>query len=52
MKFETLMLQTVFSACLLLCVLVIGAMLTAQPGVTHVAVNQMATTAAVDHAAG
>lgn len=31
MKFETLMLQTLFSACLLVCVLTFGAMLTSHP---------------------
>jgi hypothetical protein len=51
MKLETLILQAVFSACLLLCVLVIGAMLTAHVSVPHVAANHapmaMATVRAV-----
>lgn len=37
MKFETLMLQTLFSACLLVCLLAMGAMLT-----THVNVSTVA----------
>ncbi len=36
MKFETLMLKTLFSACLLVCVLVMGAMLTTRVSVPDV----------------
>ncbi len=40
MKFETLMLQSLFAACLLICVLTLGAMLTSQVTVSNnVAVN-------------
>jgi len=34
MKFETLMLHSVFAACLLVCVLTLGAMLTSQATVS------------------
>ncbi|WP_168170823.1 hypothetical protein [Rhodanobacter sp. C01] len=37
MKFETLMLQTLFSACLLICLLAMGAMLTTHVNVAKVA---------------
>jgi hypothetical protein len=37
MKFETLMLHSLFAACLLVCVLVLGAMLTSHATVTSVA---------------
>ena len=39
MKFENLMLQTLFSACLLICVLTLGAMLTTHTSVPNVAAN-------------
>lgn len=39
MKFETLMLQSLFGACLLVCVLVLGAMLTSQATLSSVAVS-------------
>ena len=39
MKFENLMLQTLFSACLLICVLTLGTMLTARVSVPNVAAN-------------
>ncbi|GGY19094.1 hypothetical protein GCM10008098_09110 [Rhodanobacter panaciterrae] len=37
MKFESLMLQSLFGACLLVCVLVLGAMLTSHASVPSVA---------------
>lgn len=43
MKFETLMLQTLFGACLLVCLLVLGAMLTSQPTVASVASSHVST---------
>jgi hypothetical protein len=45
MKFESLMLHSLFGACLLVCVLVLGAMLTAQVSVPSVAAShaQVAT---------
>jgi hypothetical protein len=39
MKFESLMLQILFGACLLICVLVLGAMLTSQATMSSVAVS-------------
>jgi hypothetical protein len=39
MKFETLMLQTLFSACALVCLLAMGAMLTAKVPVSAVTVS-------------
>ncbi|MBB6242540.1 hypothetical protein [Rhodanobacter sp. MP1X3] len=39
MKFETLMLQSLFAACLLICLLTLGAMLTSQITVPSVAVS-------------
>jgi hypothetical protein len=39
MKFETLMLHSLFAACLLVCVLTLGAMLTTQATVSNVAAN-------------
>ncbi|GAB2549944.1 hypothetical protein [Rhodanobacter koreensis] len=51
MKFETLMLQTLFSACLLVCVLAMGAMLTTHVTVAKVAAGQ-AHVQAVTNAAG
>ena len=47
MKFETLMLQTLFSACLLICVLAMGAMLTTRVSVPNVAANHAPATATV-----
>jgi hypothetical protein len=41
MKFETLMLHSLFAACLLVCVLTLGAMLTTHTPVPSVAVNQL-----------
>ena len=40
MKFETVMLQSLFAACLLVCALTLGAMLTAKASVSNVAANQ------------
>jgi hypothetical protein len=39
MKYETLMLQTIFSACMLVCLLVMGAMLTSKTPVSTAAVS-------------
>ncbi|MBB6188352.1 hypothetical protein [Rhodanobacter sp. MP7CTX1] len=39
MKFETLMLHSLFAACLLICVLTLGAMLTTQTTVSNVAAS-------------
>ncbi|MGH8158583.1 MAG: hypothetical protein ACREPQ_10735 [Rhodanobacter sp.] len=50
MKFETLMLQTLFSACLLVCVLAMGAMLTTHVTVAKVAVNHAYVQAVVNSA--
>jgi hypothetical protein len=43
MKFETLMLHSLFAACLLVCVLVLGAMLTTRATVASIASNHAAT---------
>ena len=48
MKFESLMLQSLFGACLLICVLVVGAMLTSPAislAASHAAVAVAATAA-------
>jgi hypothetical protein len=47
MKFETLMLQTLFAACLLTCLLTLGSMLSPQTTATAIASNHAhaATTA-------
>ena len=37
MKFESLMLHTLFAACLLVCGLTLGSMLNAHPGAVHLA---------------
>lgn len=47
MKFETLMLNSLFAACLLVCVLVMGAMLTTHATVASVASNHTSTSATV-----
>jgi hypothetical protein len=39
MNFETFILKSLFTACLLACVLTFGAMVTAKPAVAHVAAN-------------
>lgn len=39
MKFESLMLQSLFAVCLLICVSTLGAMLTSQTNVSKVAAN-------------
>lgn len=48
MKFESLMLHSLFAACMLICVLVLGAMLTSQVSVPSVAAShaQVATRSA------
>jgi hypothetical protein len=51
MKFETLMLHSLFAACLLVCLLVLGAMLTTHATVPSVAGTHASTSATV-HAAG
>ncbi len=35
MKFETLMLHSLFAACMLICVLTMGAMMSAKPTTAH-----------------
>ncbi len=50
MKYENLMLQSLFSACLLVCVLVMGAMLTTRTTVPSVATSHAAATTAPDEA--
>ena len=45
MKHETLMLQGLFAACLLVCTLVMGAMLTARPAALQPATHALATSA-------
>jgi hypothetical protein len=51
MKFETVILNSLFTACLLICVLTLGAMVTAKPIATHVAVNHAQMIATPDSAA-
>jgi hypothetical protein len=48
MKFETLMLQTLFSACLLVCLLAMGAMLTTRVNVSKVADGHVPVAAATN----
>jgi hypothetical protein len=50
MKFETLMLNSLFAACLLLCVGVMGAMLVLPSPTSLAAANAQATTVAADAA--
>ncbi|WP_168170828.1 hypothetical protein [Rhodanobacter sp. C01] len=50
MKFETLMLQSLFAICLLICVSTLGAMLTSQPTVSKVAANHAPVAAATNSA--
>ncbi len=45
MKFETLMLQSLFTACLLICLLTLGSMLIAPANVAKVATSQVAVAA-------
>lgn len=52
MKFETLMLHSLFAATLLVCVLTFGSMLTTKPPVAHYAANHAPVAAASVHAAG
>jgi hypothetical protein len=51
MKFETLMLHSLFAASLLVCVLTLGNMLTSKAPVQHVAAHQAQASAQV-HSAG
>ncbi|WP_202594195.1 hypothetical protein [Frateuria defendens] len=51
MKLETLLLHSLFAACLLVCALTLGAMLTTQAGVPAVAAGH-APVVAVSSAAG
>jgi hypothetical protein len=51
MKFETLMLHSLFAACMLICVLTFGSMLTASHQAQHVA-SAHAPVATAVHAAG
>ncbi len=48
MKFENLILQSLFAACLLVCVLVMGAMLTSHVNVSSVADSHAPVAAAAD----
>ncbi|WP_170212234.1 hypothetical protein [Rhodanobacter glycinis] len=50
MKFETLMLQTLFSACALICLLALGAMLTTKVPVSAVAASHAPVAAVVSPA--
>jgi hypothetical protein len=50
MKFETLMLHSLFAACLLVCVLTLGAMLTTHTPVPSVAVNHAPVVASTSSA--
>lgn len=43
MKFESLMLHTLFAACLLVCGLTLGSMLNAHPGAVHLAADSHAS---------
>lgn len=52
MKFETLMLHSLFAASLLICVLTLGAMLTSHPTVASVAASHAPVVATVLDAAG
>jgi hypothetical protein len=45
MKFETLMLHSLFAACLLLCVLTLGSMLTSKAPISNVAAAHAHVTA-------
>ncbi len=47
MKFETLMLHSLFAACLAVCLLVLGAMLTTHVPVASVASSHASTSATV-----
>lgn len=50
MKFENLMLQSLFTACLLICVFTLGAMLTSQTTVSKVAASHAPVTAVANSA--
>jgi hypothetical protein len=51
MNFETIILKSLFTACLLICVLTLGGMVTAKPTVQHVATNHAQVVAAGNSAA-
>jgi hypothetical protein len=51
MKFESLMLNSLFTACLLICVLTMGAMVTAKPAAQHIAAAHAHVAAKVGTAA-
>lgn len=48
MKFETIILKSLFTACLLICVLTFGAMVTATPTAPNVATNHAQVVAATN----
>lgn len=50
MKFETLMLQSLFAACLLVCLLTLGGMLTSQANVSKVASSHAPVAVVADSA--
>jgi hypothetical protein len=50
MKFETLMLHSLFAVCLLVCVLTLGAMLTSHAPASRVATNHASVAAAANSA--
>jgi hypothetical protein len=50
MKFETLILNSLFTACLLICVMTLGAMITAKPTASYAAVNHAQVTATTNSA--
>ncbi|WP_158543295.1 hypothetical protein [Dyella psychrodurans] len=50
MKFEALLLKALFTACLLICVLTLGAMLTAKAPVQTIAASQSTAAVAADSA--
>jgi hypothetical protein len=51
MKFETLMLQSLFAICLLICVSTLGAMVTSQTTVSRVAASHAPVAAVANRAA-
>ncbi|HZX70883.1 MAG TPA: hypothetical protein VFE77_08685 [Rhodanobacter sp.] len=50
MKFETLMLQSLFIACLLICLLTLGALLTSPTTVSNIAASHAPVAAAASSA--
>jgi hypothetical protein len=50
MKFETLMLKSLFTACILVCLLTLGAMLTSHTPVPHVAASHVPVAAIANSA--